>query len=81
MHPDNDAGGGPVQDQHDQPDSAKIAGILAQQEADLAGHDEAEVLDALRQRLTDTNQRINEDTLLEHAHRIAGLKPTKFSKE
>ena len=34
----------PIQDQHDTTESDKVAGILLQQEADLAGHDEAQVL-------------------------------------
>ena len=71
----------PIQDQHSQPDEAKVAGILAQQEADLAGHDEAHVLSALRQRFTDVGMHIGEDTLQGHAHRIAGLEPNKFSKK
>ena len=71
----------PIQDQHSQPDDAKVAGILAQQEADLAGHDEALVLSALRQRFTDVGLHISEDTLQDHAHRIASLEPNKFSKQ
>ena len=71
----------PVQDQHSQPDDAKAAGILMQQEADLAGNDEALVLNALRQRFTDSGIHIDEDTLQAHAHRIASLKPNDFSKK
>ncbi|TFD28027.1 hypothetical protein [Cryobacterium lyxosi] len=71
----------PVQDQHFQPDDAKAAGILMQQEADLAGHDEEHVLTALRQRFTDIGVHIDEDTLLAHAHRIASLRPNDFSKK
>ena len=70
-----------VQDQHSQPDDAKVAGILVQQEADLAGHDEAQVLDALRQRFAEIGLRISEDTLQDHAHRIASVTPNEFSKE
>lgn len=61
----------PVQDQHPQPLDDKVAGILIQEEADLAGHDEAEILDALRQRFADAGIAISEDDLLEQAARIA----------
>ncbi|GGE84080.1 hypothetical protein [Mycetocola zhadangensis] len=61
----------PVQDQHPQPLDDKVAGILVQEEADLAGHDEAEVLDALRQRFADAGIAISEDDLLDQARRIA----------
>lgn len=61
----------PVQDQHPQPIDKKIAGILIQEEADLAGHDEAEVLEALRERFSDAGIAIAEDDLLESAARIA----------
>lgn len=71
----------PIQEQHYQPDDAKVAGILAQQEADLAGHDEAQVLDALRQRFADAGQHVSADTLREHARRIAGLELNDFSRE
>ena len=71
----------PIQDQHSQPDDAKVAGILVQQEADLAGHDEALVLSALRQRFTDVGMHISEGTLRDHAHRIAILEPNRFSKK
>ena len=73
--------GGPIQDQHFQPEDAKVAGILVQQEADLAGHDEALVLSALRQRFTDVGMHISEGTLRDHAHRIAILEPNRFSKK
>ena len=73
--------GGPIQDQHFQPEDAKVAGILVQQEADLAGHDEAQVLNALRQRFADIGLHISDDTLHDHARRIANLKPNDFSKE
>ena len=69
----------PVQDQHPQPIDDKIAGILIQEEADLAGHDEAEVLDALRQRFADAGIAISEDDLLEHAARIARSDADGFS--
>lgn len=69
----------PIQDQHFQPDADKVAGILVQEEADLAGHDEAQIADALRQRFADAGQSISDDDLREHAHRIAGLDPNKFS--
>jgi hypothetical protein len=62
----------PVQDQHPQPLDEKVAGILIQEEADLAGHDEAEVIEALRQRFADAGIAISEDDLLEQATRIAG---------
>jgi hypothetical protein len=71
----------PIQDQHSQLDDAKVAGILVQEESDLAGHDEAHVLSALRQRFTDIGMLISEDTLQDHAHRIATLKPNDFSKK
>ncbi|TFB69133.1 hypothetical protein [Cryobacterium sp. Hz9] len=71
----------PIQDQHTQPDDAKVAGILVQQEADLAGHDEAHVLSALRQRFTDVGIHVSEDTLQDHAQRIASLEPNRFSKK
>ena len=79
MPDDSDTQDGPVQDQHPQPEAAKVAGILAQQEADLAGHDEASVLSALRQRFADTGVPISEDSLHEHARRIAKLDPNSFS--
>lgn len=71
----------PIQDQHFQPDADKVAGILVQEEADLAGHDEAQILDALRQRFADAHLSISEDTLRGHAKRIAGLEPNDFSKK
>lgn len=81
MTNDNGTQDGPIQDQHFQPEDAKVAGILVQQEADLAGHDEALVLHALRQRFADIGLHISDDTLRHHAHRIAGLRPNDFSKE
>ena len=71
----------PIQDQHFQPDADKVAGILVQEEADLAGHDEAQILDALRQRFADAHLSISEDALRGHAARIAGLEPNDFSKK
>ncbi|MGY4858718.1 hypothetical protein [Cryobacterium sp. AP23] len=71
----------PIQEQHFQPDDAKVAGILVQEEADLAGHDEAQILDALRQRFADAGLTLDEDTLRGHAGRIAGLDPNTFSKK
>ena len=71
----------PIQDQHSQPDDAKVAGILLQEEADLAGHDEAQVLDALRQRFADAGLRQSDDALRGHARRIAGLEPNTFSQK
>ncbi|MCU1447448.1 hypothetical protein [Cryobacterium sp.] len=71
----------PIQDQHSQPDDAKVAGILVQQEADLAGHDEAQVLEALRQRFADAHLSLTEDALRGHAKRIAGLEPNDFSRK
>jgi hypothetical protein len=71
----------PVQSQHVQPDDAKVAGILLQEEADLAGHDEPQVLDALRQRFADAELAVSDADLREHARRIAGLEPNDFSKE
>jgi hypothetical protein len=77
----NDNEDGPVQDQHFQPEDAKVAGILVQQEADLAGHDEVQVLHALRERFADIGLQISDDALQDHARRIASLKPNDFSKE
>lgn len=71
----------PIQDQHAQPDDAKVAGILIQEEADLAGHDEAQVLDALRQRFAEVGVQIGDDDLRGHATRIAGLDENKFSQK
>ncbi|MET0954322.1 MAG: hypothetical protein ABWY68_00130 [Cryobacterium sp.] len=71
----------PIQAQHDQPDDAKVAGILVQQEADLAGQDEAKILDALRQRFADAGLTISDDDLAGHARRIAGLEPNSFSQK
>ena len=69
----------PVQDQHPQPLDEKVAGILIQEEADLAGHDQAEVIEALRQRFADSGIAISEDDLLEQATRIAGSDVDGFS--
>jgi len=71
----------PIQDQHPRTEDDQLAGILIQEEADLAGHDEAQVLAALRQRLADGGHSIPEDELLEHARRIAGLDPNAFSQK
>jgi hypothetical protein len=71
----------PIQDQHPQPDDAKVAGILAQQEGDLAGHDEAQILDALRQRFSQSGLDIDEDSLQGHARRIAKITPNSYSEE
>lgn len=71
----------PIQDQHAQPDDAKVAGILVQEEADLAGHDESEVLHALRQRFAASGLQLSETALQGHARRIAGLGPNDFSRE
>jgi hypothetical protein len=70
----------PIQDQHPQPDDAKVAGILAQEEGDLAGHDEAQILDALRQRFEQSKLQISEDDLQGHARRIAKIQPNTFSE-
>ena len=69
----------PVEDQHPQPLDDKVAGILIQEEADLAGHDEAEILEALRQRFSDAGIAISEDELLEQSTRIAAAEPGSFS--
>lgn len=69
----------PVEDQHPQPLEDKVAGILVQEEADLAGHDQAEVLDALRQRFADAGIAISEDELLDQSIRIAGSEGGNFS--
>lgn len=69
----------PVQDQHPQPLDDKVAGILIQEEADLAGHDEAEVIDALRQRFADAGIAISEDDLLEQSARIAASDADGFA--
>ena len=81
MTDDNGTQNDPIQDQHTQSDHAKVAGILVQQEADLAGHDRALVLSALRQRFTDVGIHLSEDTLQDHAQRIASLEPNRFSKK
>ena len=77
----NDTQDEPIQAQHSQPDDAKVAGILVQEEADLAGHDESQILDALRQRFADSGLSISEDAIQGHARRIAGLDPNKFSQK
>ena len=71
----------PVQDQHSQSDEAKVAGILAQEEADLAGHSESQVLVALRERFADAGHTVSEEALQDHARRIAGLDPNDFSSK
>lgn len=70
----------PIEARHSYTDDDQVAGILVQQEADLAGHDEAEVLHALRERFAQSGHRQSEATLQEHARRIAGLKPNDFSR-
>lgn len=69
----------PIEDQHPQPLDDKVAGILIQEEADLAGHDQADVLEALRQRFGDAGIAISEDELIEQSTRIAGAEPGNFS--
>jgi hypothetical protein len=69
----------PVEDQHPQPLEDKVAGILVQQEADLAGHDQAEVLEALRQRFADAGIAIAEDELIEQSTRIAASDGGSFA--
>ena len=71
----------PIQAQHVASEEDQVAGILLQQEADLAGHDEDRIVDALRQRLADGGHQMNDAELREHARRIAALEPNKFSKE
>ncbi|TFB54239.1 hypothetical protein E3T34_01200 [Cryobacterium sp. TMT1-62] len=71
----------PIQDQHSKSDEDKVAGILAQEEADLAGHSEPQVLDALRERFADAGHTVSEEALHEHARRIAGLDPNDFSSK
>ena len=71
----------PIEAQHSYTDDDQVAGILAQQEADLAGHDESEILHALRERFAHGGHRITETALEEHARRIAGLEPNDFSRE
>ena len=78
---DNGTQSEPVQDQHSQSDEAKVAGIFAQEEADLAGHSEAQVLDVLRERFADAGHTVSEETLQDHARRIAGLDPNDFSSK
>ena len=50
-----------------------------QEEADLAGHDQAEILDALRQRFADAGIAISEDELLEQSIRISASEGGAFS--
>ncbi|MBG6239252.1 hypothetical protein IWX78_002231 [Mycetocola sp. CAN_C7] len=69
----------PVEDQHPQPIEDKVAGILVQEEADLGGHDQAEILDALRQRFVDAGIAISEDELIEQSTRIAAADGGGFS--
>jgi hypothetical protein len=69
----------PIQDQHPQPVDDKVAGILIQEEADLAGHDSAEILEALRQRFADAGIAISEDELLEQSTRIAKANGGSYS--
>ncbi|GHD50615.1 hypothetical protein D9V29_11930 [Mycetocola manganoxydans] len=69
----------PIEDQHPQPLDDKVAGILIQEEADLAGHDQADVLEALRQRFADAGIAISEDELIEQSTRIAAAEPGTFS--
>ncbi|WEO77316.1 hypothetical protein BJQ94_18510 [Cryobacterium sp. SO2] len=71
----------PIQSQHSATDADMVAGILSQQEADLAGHDEAQVLGALRERFADGGHEVDDATLQEHARRIAGLDPNSFSSK
>ena len=78
---DNGTQNEPIQDQHSQSDEAKVAGILAQEEADLAGHSEVQVLDALRERFANAGHTMGEEALQDHARRIAGLDPNAFSRK
>jgi len=71
----------PIQAQHSTTEDDKVAGILLQQEADLAGHDEAQVLAALRQRFADGGHEVSDEVVAEHARRIAGLEPNSFSQK
>jgi len=71
----------PIQAQHSHTDADQVAGILLQQEADLAGQDEAKILDALRERFADGGHQVDDTVLQEHARRIAGLEPNDFSKK
>lgn len=71
----------PIQDQHSFTGDDMVAGILQQQEADLAGHDEAQILAALRERFADGGHELPDDQLRDHARRIAGLAPNKFSQK
>jgi hypothetical protein len=69
----------PIQDQHPQPLDDKVAGILIQEEADLAGHDSTEILEALRQRFADAGIAISEDELLEQSTRISRANGGSYS--
>jgi hypothetical protein len=69
----------PIQDQHPQPLEDKVAGILVQEEADLAGHDQPEVLEALRQRFADAGIAISEDELIEQSTRISASDGGNYS--
>jgi hypothetical protein len=81
MAHNDDTQDAPIQDQHPQPDDAKVAGILAQQEGDLAGHDEAQILDALRQRFSQSGLEIDEESLQGHARRIAKIDANGYSEQ
>ncbi len=69
----------PVEDQHPQSLDDKVAGILIQEEADLAGHDQADILSALRQRFADSGISVSEDDLREQSIRIAAADGGAFS--
>lgn len=71
----------PIQSQHETTENDKVAGILRQEEADLAGHDEAQVLTALRQRFAEGGHTMSDDELAGHARRIAGLGTNDFSEK
>jgi len=70
----------PIEDQHEPTEDDKVRGILEQEEADLAGHDETVVLAALRQRFNDAGIAVPEDTLLDESRRISQAEPTRFSE-
>ncbi|TFD35676.1 hypothetical protein E3T40_08005 [Cryobacterium sp. TMT1-19] len=71
----------PIEAQHSQSDDDKVGGILAQEEADLAGHSKPQVLDALRERFANIGYTMSEAALQDHARRIAGLDPNDFSSK
>lgn len=71
----------PIQAQNSATENDKVAGILLQHEADLAGHDEAQVLTALRQRFADGGHEVADDVVAGHARRIAGMEPNGFSQK